>query len=113
MKEKFLNFSATASLVLVLTMLHSVIFEKKFFELPIFRTIWEIGMVYLIVLFSIKKKYSKFRLLLSYVFLCFVLYIGNKFTGITIEVNTPMNWIFIIILVSILIYWFIVRHNDE
>ena len=103
--RKMSKFLAILSLVLLLDMLKSMLREYTMvFNLSIVRDLWDTIMLYVILSNTVKKIFSKIYLLFLYGALYLVIRIGEKFSEIRLDIDSPINYVLLLITGGLVIH---------
>ena len=104
--HKMSRFLAILSLVLLLDMLKSMVREYTMvFNLSIVIDLWDTIMLYAILSNTVKKIFSKIYLLFLYGALYVVIRIGEKFSEIRLVIDSPINYVLLLLTLIIMIQW--------
>lgn len=104
--RKMSKFLAILSLVLLLDMLKSMLREYTMvFNLSILRDLLDTIMLYVILSNTVKKIFSKIYLLFLYGALYLVIRIGEKFSEIRLDIDSPINYVLLLITGGLVIHW--------
>ena len=97
---------AILSLVLLLDMFKSMVTDCTMdFNLSIVRDLWDTVMLYVLLSNTVKKFFSKIYLLFLYGALYVVIRIGEKFSEIRLVIDSPINYVLLLLTLIIMIQW--------
>lgn len=104
--HKMSRFLAILSLVLLLDMFKSMLRDcTGVFHLSIIRDLWDTIMLCVILSNTVKKIFSKIYLLFLYGALYVVIRIGEKFSEIRLVIDSPINYVLLLLTLIIMIQW--------
>jgi hypothetical protein len=80
-------------LVLAIDVVDSLVFSKAtFLNLRPGKDLRMFGFACLVAFARTKDIFHSKRILIA-VLLCFILYLGNKFSGVSVQIGAPINWL--------------------
>ncbi len=101
-----IDFVAILSLVLLIDMFKSMLRDcTGVFHLSIIRDLWDTIMLCVILSNTVKKIFSKIYLLFLYGALYVVIRIGEKFSEIRLVIDSPINYVLLLLTLIIMIQW--------